>query len=162
MKTIALSRHGDRLSPVFDVAPDLLLVELDDGGARARRRPATLSRAYPWARADELRALGVDVLLCGAVSRSCELALVARGVDVRGFLCGAVEDVLAAYVAGRLGEAGLEMPGCCGRRRRFGGGRQAGGGEAAEGRGRCGRGGQGRSRGGGGQGHGGGRRRAGS
>jgi predicted Fe-Mo cluster-binding NifX family protein len=115
----------ERISPVFDTARRLLLVDLQGGQEQARGEVLLGGETWP-EQARCLREHGVEVLLCGAVSRPlCEL-LQAQGIRVVPFLRGEMEAVLAAYRSGRFAETRFRMPGCRGRcaRRR---GRQRGG-----------------------------------
>jgi predicted Fe-Mo cluster-binding NifX family protein len=116
----------DRVSPVLDVARRLLVVSIE-GGAEVGRTEVDLAGPLPGARALQIRDLGVDVLISGAVSQPLEAALLAAGVRVIPQTCGPVERVLRAYLCGRLADDALLMPGCCGRRRRMRGRRRAGG-----------------------------------
>ena len=109
MTRIAITVSNDRISPVFDVARSLLLV--DDG---QRVASAELKSAFPPERAGELAALGVDLLICGAISRFQEMALRGQGVEVLPWLAGDVDEVIEAYHSGRLNDARFAMPGCCG------------------------------------------------
>lgn len=119
---VAVPVWQGRVSPVFDVAGQLLVVELVDGLERCRRE-CPLPDADPEQRAARLAELRVETLVCGAISRPLEAMLAERGIRVHGRRCGAVEDVLGAFVAGTLGDARYAMPGCCGQeRRRFRGG----------------------------------------
>jgi len=110
-----------RISPVFDTAGKLLLVDAEAGREQGRS-VAMLDERIPPLRAKRLRELGVDVLLCGAVSRPLAAMLAAERIEVIGWLSGPAEEVLAAYLAGRLWQKRFHMPGCCGRalRRRRG------------------------------------------
>lgn len=108
-----------RISPVFDVAGQLLLVELSDGREAAREaRP--LEGSTPDQRAKNLAELGVETLICGGISQPLEAMLADGGIRVIARICGGVEDVLAAFIAGRLGQQRFVMPGCCGQRCRLG------------------------------------------
>ena len=118
---VALPIWMDRISPVFDVAGRLLVAELDGQSVQDQaERP--LDVAEPGARAKRLSEMGVDVLICGAISRQLEARLTAAGVSVIGQTCGAVGEVLDAYLNGRLEEPRFAMPGCCGNRHRARGG----------------------------------------
>jgi predicted Fe-Mo cluster-binding NifX family protein len=119
---VAVPVWQGRVSPVFDVAGQLLLVELVEG-VEASRRECRLPDAEPERRAAQLAELHVETLICGAISRALEALLTENGIKVHGRVCGDVEDVLAAFVAGRLGDSQYAMPGCCGQKRqRFRGG----------------------------------------
>lgn len=113
---VAIPYWQGRVSPVFDVAGNVLLVEIDAAAELARRNLA-LDVADPAGRAARLMEAGADVLICGAISRPFELALTAAGIDVTAQICGDVECVLAAFIDGRLDQRPFRMPGC-GRRGR--------------------------------------------
>jgi predicted Fe-Mo cluster-binding NifX family protein len=110
-----------RISPVLDVAGRLLLVSTEDS-AEVARREANLEQAPLAARVKRIRELGVDVLICGALSWPLEAMLVSAGVRVIPQMCGSVEDVLRAFLSGQLTDEAFRMPGCCGRRWRRRGG----------------------------------------
>jgi predicted Fe-Mo cluster-binding NifX family protein len=118
-----------RVSPVFDVAGRMLLVDADSPGAEPAE--VDLGSEQPRRRAEEVSRLGVDVLICGAISRPLEWMLVEAGIEVRSGVCGPVDEVVSAYRTGTL-DAQFRMPGCCGgmgggrQRRRAGRGGQAG------------------------------------
>ena len=122
---VAIPTWIARVSPVFDVAKHLLLVDLD-GEAEAGRREAAIEDTELGARARRVVKLGVDVLICGAISARLEAMLVSSGVRVIPHICGATEEVLQAFVRGRLPDEAFLMPGCCRRRRRYRAGRRVG------------------------------------
>ena len=90
------------------------------------RTEEVLEEAELVARARRVAELGADVLICGAISRPLEAMLLSTGVEVIPQTCGPVEDVLRAFVSGQLSEQAFVIPGCCGHRRRFCGGRSHG------------------------------------
>lgn len=104
-----------RVSPVLDVAGQLLVVELD-GSAEIARRQETLSEAMPDRRAQQLLDMGVDALICGAISRPLESLLAGR-LRLMPRVCGEVDEVVRAFLANQLDDR-FAMPGCCGRQGR--------------------------------------------
>ena len=106
----AIPQWQGRVSPVFDSAREALLVDAAEG-QRASRRVIRLGGQGPMGRARALQRLGVRVLICGAVSRPVEAALVGAGIRVIRNTCGSVEDVLSAFLSGRLKEPSFFMPG---------------------------------------------------
>jgi predicted Fe-Mo cluster-binding NifX family protein len=120
---VAIPTLEDRISPVFDVAQAIVVVELDGNRELGRQTVPLHSRDFA-RRGAELSQYGVTVLICGALSRPLEEVLCAAGIRVIPQTCGPVEEVLRAFAAGRLDDRAFLMPGCCGRRRR----RQRGGG----------------------------------
>jgi len=121
---IAIPQWQRRVSPVFDVAGSLLLVDFEDG-RELRREEVRLARTDAVGRAAELSRLGPDILVCGAISALLEARLTAAGVQVIGFVCGAVEDILSGFLNGELASPAFQMPGCWGQRRRMRQGRYA-------------------------------------
>jgi predicted Fe-Mo cluster-binding NifX family protein len=113
---VAIPISDGRISPVFDAARCLMLVDIESGReVRRIEQPVEEPELAPRARrVAELRA---DVLICGAISRPLEAMLLSAGVDVVPQACGQAEDVLRAFISGQLTEQAFVMPGCCGRRR---------------------------------------------
>ncbi len=127
---IAIPTWSGTISPVFDVARSLLLIDIEAGREVGRREEA-VEETHIAARATHVARLAVGVLICGAISRPLETMLVSAGVQVIPHACGSVEDVLRAYLSGRLSDQAYLMPGCRGpgrgmrgrgrrERRRFG------------------------------------------
>ena len=120
---IAIPSWQGRVSPVFDVAKILLLVDVE-GSRELGRNERSVVHANPLARAREVAELGANVLICGAISRPLEMGLTSAGVRVIAQTCGPVDDVLGAFLDGQLTNNAFLMPGCRGRRRRFRGRRR--------------------------------------
>lgn len=120
---VALTVWNDRVSPVFDVARQVLLLDVKEGRVVARYEES-LPGTDPQAQAERLGALNAQTLICGAISKAMAGLLAARNITVVPFTAGGVEKVLAAWLAGNLPDPALSMPGCCGNRRRNWGGRR--------------------------------------
>ena len=108
---IALPIWDHRVSPVFDVAQHVLVVEVSPRGMRLQRC-RSLPPTDPMARAQTLVDWRVEVLICGAISQALEHLLKAQGVAIVSRVRGEVAAVLEAYLAGRLDEPEFAMPGC--------------------------------------------------
>jgi predicted Fe-Mo cluster-binding NifX family protein len=133
---IAFATWNDRIAPLFDVTRRVHVVETD-GPLVVRESEEALDDETAAGRAARLAALGVDALVCGAISRFQEALLQAYGVAVVPFVTGDLREVVVAWRARRLGGDAFAMPGC-GRERGHGfrGGR--GWGREARGRHRAG------------------------
>ena len=107
---VAIPVSGGRVSPAFDFARHLLLLEYE-GGREVSRAELVFEEMIPVSRARRLEFLGVKVLICGAISRSLTDHLANSGIDIVPFVSGTVEEVLAAYFAGQLEFARFLMPG---------------------------------------------------
>jgi predicted Fe-Mo cluster-binding NifX family protein len=126
LMNVGVPTWDGRVSPVLDVAKHLLVVHVE-GGAEVERYVADIEGTQLAAKARRITELGVQVLVCGAVSWPLEAMLASAGVRVISQTCGPVDDVLGALLTGQLPSEAFLMPGCCGRRRRFRGGRRHGG-----------------------------------
>ncbi len=98
---IAIAYWQGRVSPVFDVADRLLLLDTEDG-REVHRESLRLVRRDPFGRAQELAELGVEMLLCGAVSLILEKAMIGAGIRVIAFLGGELENVISVFLRGKL------------------------------------------------------------
>lgn len=107
---VVIAQWQGRVSPVFDSSSKALVVEVA-GGAAGTREMAFLGGEHPLDRARSLQGIGAEVLICGAISRPMEVALTAAGIRVIPDTCGAIDDVLGAFIEGRLGEATFMLPG---------------------------------------------------
>lgn len=114
------------MAPVFDTADQILVVESDDGRLVSQSRE-TLPADDPLGKVARVAELGVETLVCGAVSRELQERLTAGGIRFIPFVAGELQEVVAAWREGRLANLAFSMPGCGrGRRNRGGRGRGAG------------------------------------
>ena len=115
---IAISHQQGRISPVFDVAARILLVDIHNGRT-VRRNERALVQMDSLARARQVSQFGVELLICGAISWPLENALSSMGVQVAACICGPVNEVIKAYVNDKLGDPAFIMPGCLDRQQRL-------------------------------------------
>lgn len=127
---IAISSWNGRVSPVFDVSRQVAVMEAKDGKI-INRQEHDLESGEFYAKVIRLTELGIDTLICGAVSRPLADMIIARGIRLVPFVAGETDQVAKAYLAGNQLNTSFAMPGCCGRRQGF---RGSGGGR---GRGAC-------------------------
>lgn len=103
---VALPICRGRISPVFDVAQSLRLIDVDDravisrGNLTIEKNPALALDKH-----------GVKVLICAGISREMENSVRAQGLEVISGICGSLDEVVEAYVAGRLCDGKFVMPG---------------------------------------------------
>lgn len=108
---IAVPIWEDKVSPVLDTAAKLLILETLDQ-RKVSRTEAFLNEQEISKRCFHIQKLGIDILICGAVSRPFSEILAAAGVNVIPGISGAVEEIVAAYFDGTLNQAKYLMPGC--------------------------------------------------
>jgi predicted Fe-Mo cluster-binding NifX family protein len=107
----AFAGCGERIAPVFDVARKIHLVEAA-AGKTVRETQELLQDGWPVQKALRLAELGVDTLVCGAISRSLHEMIAANGIRVIAFVAGDLRQVIEAWLKGGLDEATYAMPGC--------------------------------------------------
>ena len=107
---VAIPTWSGTISPVFDVANRLLVVDVEGATEVARREMAVEGRQIA-SRVRRVADLGVEVLICGAISKWMLVLLRARGIHAYPFVAGDVEKVIAAHHQGRLGDPEFAMPG---------------------------------------------------
>jgi len=117
---IAIPIYNDSVSNVFDFAHRLLLVEIENGKEAKRSEVALESQLLPQ-RTGQLKDLGIDVLICGAISRVLANMVTTSGIQVLPYVTGSIDGVLQAYLTGQLVKPEFSMPGCwSGARKGFG------------------------------------------
>ncbi len=112
---IAFSSWNSRVAPVFDVAGRICLVETEEGRILSETTD-TLPAEEPVEKVRQLTRLRVNTLVCGAISRFLHDLVRSSGITVVPFVAGDLQEVIHAWIEGRLGDS-FAMPGCCGRRR---------------------------------------------
>ena len=119
---LALTIWNGRIAPVFDVAAQVRLFEVDEGDIRPLENQSLESMSL----AERLSALNgwdVQVVICGAMSAPAQTLARQYGMEVHAFVTGTEQEVLQAWREGQLDTVQFAMPGCC-RRRGMGYGRQ--------------------------------------
>src|SRR4030042_5129391 len=124
---VAVTVWEDTVSTVCDFCSRLLVFDVMGDEVKNRSFMPFETGILP-ERANQLEELGVEVLLCGAISRPLERMIRASGVKVIPCLCGSIEEVIGAYMDGGLSDARFILPGfgpgasrVRGRRQRRGG-----------------------------------------
>jgi len=108
---IAVSVWEGRVSPVFDTASRLLVLDVE-GTGEASRFEVFLDEQTCYRKCSRIQVLCVEVLICGAISRYFQGILTASGIRVIPWICGAVSEVVNAYMDGTLSQPRYLMPGC--------------------------------------------------
>ncbi len=112
---------------MMDSASRLLVIDFEDK-RETDRTILDISHLHGILKADLLKNKKVDLLICGAISMPLHRYIAAANIEIVPFICGAVEDVLAAYNGGVLQNGDFFQPGCrnnfsgprCQRRRQRG------------------------------------------
>jgi predicted Fe-Mo cluster-binding NifX family protein len=110
---VAIPIWEGRVSPVLDVAEQLLVADVEEGREIARSLESLDTFLLPQ-RAHRFSELGVDTLICGAISQPLSDLLLAAGITVIPCIIGEVEDVLNSYLDEGIPTPEFFMPGYAG------------------------------------------------
>jgi len=107
---VAFTIWGNRISPVFDSARKLFIVETKDN--------KIISTQYePFESVDSdlthmINGLGINVLICGAISKRFSDIIEISEIELIPFITGYVDAVLESYMKNNEIVAEFFMPGC--------------------------------------------------
>jgi predicted Fe-Mo cluster-binding NifX family protein len=117
---IAIPVWNGFVSSVFDFAHYLLVVDVK-GKQEINRWQIQLAQQVIPQRVNQLISSGIEVIICGAISRPLAATLTASNIKIIPFVSGSVDEVLEAYLDNRLAEPQFLQPGCWpGARKSFG------------------------------------------
>lgn len=118
MVKAAFAHWDNCIAPVFDVARHVYVVAAEAGHS-VRETKESLDGDLPVQKVMHLATLGVDTLVCGAISRPLYEMLSAYGIRVIPFVAGELREVIQAWLCGGLDGDHFAMPGCGGHGRRY-------------------------------------------
>jgi predicted Fe-Mo cluster-binding NifX family protein len=99
-----------RVSPVLDTCTQIGILEPDRNQEIVHRTVPVKSNSI-YERTDEIKKLGVGVVICGAVSDAFFNLLRENDIDLVCGITGDIEEVIDAYRNGTLTQARFRMPG---------------------------------------------------
>jgi len=98
---VAVPLFGTRVSPRFDCGAALLVAQVDDGVVASTEQVADAAR-NSLQRIARLRELGVDTVICGAITGFLLRHLAANGIRVFPWVFCEAGEALAALARGEL------------------------------------------------------------
>lgn len=98
---IAIPIWIGRVSPVFDVAERLLIVDIKNKKECSRFETKINEESFP-AKSIRLKELDIDILICGAISMSLFYMIANVDIHVIPWISGGAEDVLKAFLDDKL------------------------------------------------------------
>ena len=108
---IAVTIWENRVSPVMDTARQLLVAEIE-GDMVTNSTIVEIPPLHFSQKARMIAELGIETLICGAVSRPMEQVVTAFGVNIIPWIRGNVEQVIEAYINGTIFKEQYMLPGC--------------------------------------------------
>ncbi len=97
---IAIPVWEDRISPVFDAATRLMVVELESNKELARFEIVIDADEELHNRFRLINELHIDCIICGAISRPFLQKLMGLGIKIIYGISGKVDDVVSTYLKG--------------------------------------------------------------
>jgi predicted Fe-Mo cluster-binding NifX family protein len=107
---VAIPTWNRRISPVFDTTSRLLVVEVGEEGEYSRFE-TDISQQFLPSKTLRLKELGIDTLICGAISGQCAYMVTSAGIELIPWISGFVEEVLQAFLKGPPFNKRFLMPG---------------------------------------------------
>ncbi len=108
---VAIPIWKGRVSPVFDTACRMVIVEFEDGRP-GERSEFVVKNGGSSARVGLLQDLGATTLICGAISNRTASIVEHCGIELVPWVVGEIDDVIEAFFSDSLGTDGFIMPGC--------------------------------------------------
>jgi predicted Fe-Mo cluster-binding NifX family protein len=108
---VAISVWEHHVSTVFDFCNCLLVADVTFGQIKDQKI-FSLAHDSVAGKPARLKELGVGVLLCGAISQPLYRMIEASGITIIPFLRGTADEILEAYLSGRLLDKRFMLPGC--------------------------------------------------
>jgi len=108
---VGMPVFNSRISPVFDWAKKLLIVDVDSNGKKVSERIVDIPGHDLYSRVDLLVDNKVEILICAGICMALMQMIMARGVSVIPGIVGEVDEVIEALVKGNIEEPRFMMPG---------------------------------------------------
>lgn len=112
MKIAVSITDEDCISPLFDVSKRVWLGERLPDGAYEAGDTLEVAASDGESKIKLLSARGVELLLCGAISRCLEAYARSYGIEVEPFLCGPMKAILDDLAKDNAIKPDKRMPGC--------------------------------------------------
>jgi predicted Fe-Mo cluster-binding NifX family protein len=98
---VAIALFKDRISPRFDVCPEIWIIELNNGEVISQeKRPMESFNLQQ--RLDQVTSNGVHKIICGGIDSFCMDHLGNMGIDVIHNVAGEAGEVLNLFIRGML------------------------------------------------------------
>jgi predicted Fe-Mo cluster-binding NifX family protein len=98
---VAMPLFKERISPRFDVCPEIWIIELNNGEVINQER-WPMENFNLQQRMDQLTSKGVDKIICGGIDSFCMDYLGNMGIDVVHNVAGEAREALNLFIRGVL------------------------------------------------------------
>ncbi len=112
---VAIAILKDRISPVFDVSRNVLIIDIENE-TWTKEEVSSFENDNSMNKITKLLSLNIEVLVCGAISNALNDMVCLSGIRTIPFTCGQIGEVINALINDELPCEKYCMPGCCGFR----------------------------------------------
>lgn len=113
---IAVPVFQDRVSPLMDVSNRYVIYETTDGEIRQKIDINLNADAEPQ-RVEKLKDIGVDTIICGAISGYVAHIVGEKGMRLLPMIYGPIDEVIDSYLHNTLSTYCPGPPDCAGRKK---------------------------------------------
>jgi predicted Fe-Mo cluster-binding NifX family protein len=110
MERVGIPTFEARVSPVLDVCNRMLLVDIDNA-CEVHRHEISLEKVDFIERIEFLNRWGIHKIICSGVSDLMCKYLSAKNIILISGVVGEFENVITAYICGKLDDTCFSMPG---------------------------------------------------
>ena len=114
---IAVPVFQDRVSPLMDVSNRYMIYEAEDGEIK-QRISISLNTDGESQRVEKLKEIGVNTIICGAVSGYVAHIVDEKGMRLISMIYGPIEEIIDQYLANSLASYCPGSTGCANRKRK--------------------------------------------
>ncbi len=113
---IAVPVFQDRVSPLMDVSNRYIIYETEDGKIK-QRIDISLNADAESQRVEKLKEIGVNTIICGAVSGYVAHIVDEKGMRLLSMIYGPIDEIIEHYLKNSLGTYCSGAGACNGRKR---------------------------------------------
>ncbi len=117
IEMIAVPVFQDRISPLMDVSNRYMIYETEDGEIKQKIDINLNADAEPQ-RVEKLKDIGVDTIICGAISGYVAGIVGEKGMRLLPMIYGPIDEVIDSYLHNTLGSYCPGPTDCAGRKRK--------------------------------------------
>ena len=108
---IALPINHDEISTVIDFSTQVVIVTIIHGRVNSKEN-MIFPVEVPVIQVETLLDHGVDLVICGSMSKQFCRTAELRGLKIISHICGNIEEVIEAYLSDNLAAERFLLPGC--------------------------------------------------
>ena len=111
---IAISEYENHVATAFDFANNVIVCTCEDGKT-VKKEHLILDDQFIPSRSMKLKNVGIDILICGAISNPSAFMLQHQGIEVISGITGNVDVVIREFLRGNINSPQYWLPGFAGK-----------------------------------------------